>query len=96
MLLLDSHSYSLFRFDRLTGKGGGVAIFAKSSFRPIRIFSNLSCEYVALKFNSEQLFLLSCVYRPPSCDHSCHREICKLFENTSKKNTIRIKFQVTK
>ena len=83
MFLFDSHSYSLFRFDRLTGKGDGVAIFDKSSLRPIRIFSNLSSEYITLKFNSEQPFILSCVYRPPSCDHYCHREICKLFENTS-------------
>ena len=84
MFLFDSYSYSLFRFDRLTGKGGGLAIFAKSSLRPIRIFSNLSCKYVTLNFfYSEQPFISSCVYRPPSYDHSGHREICILFENTS-------------
>ena len=48
----------------------------------MRNFSNLSGEYVTLKFNSEQPFLLSNVYRPPSRDHYFHREICKLFENT--------------
>ena len=34
MFLFDSHSYSIFRFDELTGKGAEVAIFAKSSLRP--------------------------------------------------------------
>ena len=42
MFLFDSHSYCLFRFDGVTGKGGGVAIYAKSSLRLIRMFCNLS------------------------------------------------------
>ena len=79
-LLLCNSTYTLFRCDRVSRKGGGVAFFCRALLRPTRIYISSSCEYVSIKSNLNKSFLLTCIYRQPSCDSITHNEICKLFD----------------
>ncbi len=70
-LLLSSASkdYYLFRCDRSSGRGGGVALFCRRHTNPVRLpvpslFSK--CECLAIDLHGALSYRIICTYRPPN------------------------------
>ena len=73
--------YDLFRCDRTSRAGGGVAVYCKRCLNPVRLavpdtFSNLEAVCIDLNINHNTRIL--CIYRPPNCNSLYSDNLCEL------------------
>ena len=73
--------YDLFRCDRTSRAGGGVAVYCKHCLNPARLtvpdtFSDVEAVCIDLKVYHSTRIL--CIYRPPNCNSLYSDNVCEL------------------
>ena len=73
--------YDLFRCDRTSRAGGGVAVYCKHCLNPVRLtvpdtFSDVEAVCIDLKVDHSTRIL--CIYRPPNCNSLYSDNVCEL------------------
>ena len=73
--VLQIPNYELFRCDRIGRLGGGVCLFIKNSFKPLRIDQPHQNDFDFVSVRLSVDIVVCCVYIPPSLTVSSHRSI---------------------